>query len=497
MGILAKQTVRNTLLAYAGLCLGFLNVAILYPRILAEDEFGLTRLLVSLATIAGAFAQLGLDNAIVRYFPYFRDPSRRNNGLLTLVCAVALAGAFVAMLLLGALHPFFTAVFSDKNGLYGSYGLHALPLVLAEVFFLVLRGYSRSIHRTVQPTFLREFLLRVLQTILIASQAVWHFPFGVFMLLFTGTFMLCTIGLVIDMWRQGERLVAWSKVRAPSRLRRSMVRFSAYTLVASMASIILGSLDQLMIGALLGGEALALVGYYAVAFNFASVVSAPMRALGQLGIPLLADAWKRNDVVTIQRLYSVTVSTQFTVGGFLFLLVWVSLGDLFTYLPPAFSVALAPALIISLAGLLNMSVGLSSGIITMSRSFWFDSATSLLLISLNAILNWIFILQMGIVGAAWSTLASLTIVSVMRVWFLWRRFNLWPYSWRTLCIPLLIIVMGLAMNYLRLTGIAWIDIVLRSILAAIVYWPIAKWLKLAPELAEYVTTLRKSLSSAH
>src|SRR5689334_16244276 len=98
MGSLARQTVQNTALTFAGLFLGFVNIALLYPRVLADDQFGLTRLLVSIATIAGAFAQFGLDNTIVRYFPYFRDATRRHNGVLTLITAVALAGAFASML---------------------------------------------------------------------------------------------------------------------------------------------------------------------------------------------------------------------------------------------------------------------------------------------------------------------------------------------------------------------------------------------------------------
>ncbi|MBK8499335.1 MAG: polysaccharide biosynthesis C-terminal domain-containing protein [Flavobacteriales bacterium] len=485
MGILAKQTVRNTLLAYVGLILGFFNVAILYPQILAEDEFGLTRLLVSMATIAGACAQFGMDNTVVRYFPYFRDGSRRNNGLLTLMLVVALAGAFLAMLVLAVLHPFFTGIFGDKNGLYSAFGLYALPLVLAEVFFLVLRGYSRSLHRTVTPTFLREFLLRVLQTLLIGAQAVWNFPFGTFMMLFTCTFLACTLFLAFDMWKQGERLVRWGLVRAPHRLKRSMVRYSAYTLVASMASIVLGSLDQLMIGALLGKEALMQVGYYAVAFNFGSVVSAPMRALGQLGIPLLADAWKRRDTATIQRIYGSTVSAQFTIGGFLFLLIWLNLGDLFTYLPPTFHVAFHTALIISLASLVNMAVGLSSGIITMSQDFRFDSASSLVLIALNAVLNWVLILHMGIEGAAWSTLIALAMVSGWRVWYLWHRFRLWPYRWRTLFVPFLILSIGMVLQLFGFTGTAWLDMVLRSCAAALLYWPVVVLFRLAPEVVSY------------
>lgn len=50
-----------------------------------------------------------------------------------------------------------------RNALYGSYGLVLMPPVLAEVYFILLRSFSRSLHRTVL-TFIREFVLRVLQT---------------------------------------------------------------------------------------------------------------------------------------------------------------------------------------------------------------------------------------------------------------------------------------------------------------------------------------------
>ncbi|MBK7943890.1 MAG: hypothetical protein IPJ85_00645 [Flavobacteriales bacterium] len=62
MGIVARQATLNTLLAYFGIGLGFVNVVLLYPRVLAAEEFGLTRLLVSIATIAAQVAQLGAEN---------------------------------------------------------------------------------------------------------------------------------------------------------------------------------------------------------------------------------------------------------------------------------------------------------------------------------------------------------------------------------------------------------------------------------------------------
>lgn len=493
MSHLARQSTRNFVLTYAGLVLGFVNIAILYPKVLEDDQFGLTRLLVSMATMVGAFAQFGLDNTIVRYFPYFRDPSRQHNGFLTLVVLAALAGALLAMLLLGFLHPWVTAMFGDGQGLYAAYGLYALPLVLAEVLFLVLRGFSRSLQRTVHPTFLREFLLRVLQTALIGAQAVLQMPFGLFMALFTATFLICTFLIIADLWRSGVRLTPLSTVRAPRRLRKSMLRYSAYTVSASIASVVLGSLDQLMIGALLGKQALNQVGYYAVAFNFGAVVSAPMRALGQLGIPLLAEAWKRRDIPAIQRLYERTASTQFTIGGFLFLVLWIDLADLFTFLRPAFGVAFTSALLISASSLLNMSVGLNAGIITMSRNYRFDSATSLILLGCNAVLNWFFIQRMGITGAAWSTLFSLTIVLALRVWYLWSRFRLWPWTFRSLIVPVAVLGIGLPLALVPLTGTASLDIVLRGLIAALIYWPLIFWLKAAPELyARMLPVFRRS-----
>ena len=81
MGIIARQATLNTLLAYIGIALGFVNVVVLYPRVLQADEFGLTRLLVSIATIAAQVAQLGAENTVIRYFPYFRDPARDHRGV--------------------------------------------------------------------------------------------------------------------------------------------------------------------------------------------------------------------------------------------------------------------------------------------------------------------------------------------------------------------------------------------------------------------------------
>ena len=100
MGIVARQATLNTLLAYLGIGLGFVNVVLLYPKVLDSDQFGLTRLLVSITTIAAQIAQLGAENTVIRYFPYFRDPAKDHRGLLGMLLLFGTAIDLLTMLVL-------------------------------------------------------------------------------------------------------------------------------------------------------------------------------------------------------------------------------------------------------------------------------------------------------------------------------------------------------------------------------------------------------------
>jgi O-antigen/teichoic acid export membrane protein len=490
MGTLARQALYNTVLTYVGIGLGFLNVVFLYPKVLASEEYGLTRLMVSIVTIAAQVAQLGMENTILRFFPYFRDAQRQHRGLLGMLLLFGTAVGLLAMLVLALLHGWFAEVFSDRNALYARYGLLVLPLVFGEIFFLLLRSYSRSLRRTVQPLFIREFLLRLLQLLLILLQAWLRLPFGAFLMLYAGIFLLCTVLLIADLWRAGHFTPGLAQRWLPSRLRRSMLAYSGYTLSAGLAGIVLGNMDQLMIGALLG-EGLKHVAYYAVAFYFGSVIAAPGRALQQAAMPLLADAWKRRDMPMIAGLYRRSSLVQTLVSGFLFLLMWMSLGDLFTLLPPEYAGGTGVALAIGLAYLLNGTVGLNMGILSMSRSYRMDFWSSFGLLALNAVANWFLIGRYGIIGAAWATLLSLALVNAFRVGYLWWRYRLWPFGWNTLKVALLVAGIGLVVPWVPLTGDPLWDIALRSALVAGIFAPVAYALGVTGEVVAVARRMRE------
>ncbi|RZK92226.1 MAG: hypothetical protein EOO62_33500, partial [Hymenobacter sp.] len=91
MGIVRRQGLRNTLISYVGLGIGFVNTTLVLPRLLAAEQLGLLNVLVALATLGQLVSALGFTNITMRYFPYFRNPETGHSGFLPLLLGVPLA----------------------------------------------------------------------------------------------------------------------------------------------------------------------------------------------------------------------------------------------------------------------------------------------------------------------------------------------------------------------------------------------------------------------
>lgn len=481
MGIVARQATWNTLLTVVGMGLGFVNMALLYPKLLTPDEFGLTRLLVSIAVIVSYVAHLGGENTVIRYFPYFRDKAEGHRGLFGFILAVATAGGVVAMLAMAVFHRELASWFNDDSGLYLRYGLWVLPLLIAEVWLLVLRGFSRAVNRSVAPIFVREFLMRLLQTVLIGAYALGSMDFGLFLLLYVATFVITTAALFVNLWRAGELKLGLGQMRIGRRMRRSMGRYSLFTMGSGLAAIAVGNIDQVMVGALLP-DGLSQVAFFAVALFMSSVVRVPSRALVQPVVPLLAEAWRARDTPKVQELYHRTAIIQLVASAFILLAIWINLDTLFVFLDPEYAVGKPILLVLAVANVAEQATGLSGGVVSTSRSYWFDAASGMVLLVLSVLLNFLFLRWMGVIGVAWSTLVSVVIVAGWRVWFLWKRFGLWPYDRGALKALGVLLLVGAVFSFLPHYGHPLVDLAWRSSLLLLVYGALVHLLAITPEL---------------
>ena len=82
MGVVQKESIRSTVVSYAGAGLGFVNQFLLMGVLLTADEVGLINVLILIGIMYAQFASLGTANVVLRFFPFFKDKEKGHNGLL-------------------------------------------------------------------------------------------------------------------------------------------------------------------------------------------------------------------------------------------------------------------------------------------------------------------------------------------------------------------------------------------------------------------------------
>ena len=86
LGIIIKQTIRNSVATYLGIAIGMLSTIILFPHILGAEKYGLTRSLIAISTISGQLISFGLPSAILKYLPSRHlEVGERTNFFLKLI----------------------------------------------------------------------------------------------------------------------------------------------------------------------------------------------------------------------------------------------------------------------------------------------------------------------------------------------------------------------------------------------------------------------------
>ena len=80
MGIVIKQSIRSSLLAYIGFAIGAINFLFIFPKFLSVDQVGLLRVIPSAAFLLATFAQLGLAPGIIKFLPSYKSGSVERKG---------------------------------------------------------------------------------------------------------------------------------------------------------------------------------------------------------------------------------------------------------------------------------------------------------------------------------------------------------------------------------------------------------------------------------
>jgi len=264
--------------------------------------------------------------------------------------------------------------------------------------------------------------------------------------------------------------------------------------VASLIFNISLVFDSLLIGAVLT-DALAKLAVYSLAQNIANVIQAPQRGIISASVAHLSKAWKDKQIGTIRKIYQRSSINQLVFSCGLYILLVINFVDAVNtfHLKESYLNGFYVFLLLGATKIVDMGTGVNSQIIGTSTYWRFEVVSGIILLCIMLPLNYFFTKQYDIVGTATAGLISMSVYNLIRIIFLWKKFNLFPFSPQSLYTVLLAglcfgICYFLFQNIHGLGGLF-----LRSIVFCILYGAGAVYLRLSPDIIPVWNSIKRRI----
>jgi len=480
MGIITRQGIYNTIISYAGVLLGIVLTLWLYVTILTPAEYGLTRVMISVAFIGAQFADFGLKNIAIRFFPYYRDEDHAHHGFLFWSLFFSVLGFSLLAILLYTFKTTVLSYYEGPEGLLSQYyGLMVL-LTFSTLLFSVLSSYLHSLFNTHFISMLQEVILRLfIIGSLLAYMFGWVQQQG-FIMLFVSAYGLLPLGVFIYLAIKRKLYIKIDFSFFNIQPFKKLFVYGFYATLGGVTTLIVSKIDILMLGSMAG---LADTGIYAIAFYIGSVISVPQRSINKIARPVIAQSFKTGDLNNIYYVYRKSALTQLILGSLLLIGIGVNIPNLAQIIPSESFREPMVIIVIGLATLFNMATGVNGVIIINSEYFRFDLLANIILLLIAFFSNYLLIPYYGIMGAALATAISIFIYNTVKFIFVWVYFKMQPFTLKTFYV-LLICLLTISVNHWLIPDIDdhRVDLLIRSAIIAVVFLGTVIALKLSDDI---------------
>lgn len=494
MGVIKKQTIKGSIYSYLGVGIGFITTGLLMPKILSTEQIGVANILAAVSAIYAQFSSLGFTKVTERLFSHFRDKENNHHGFAFLTVIVGIIGFAISLISFFILKPYIIESNQAKSPLLIDYIYYLIPLILFRMFFLMLDSYNKMLYDATTGTFLTDVFFRIGTLFLTIAFYFNLINFPVFV--FGYVFFLCfpAIYLALLLIVKGQFNLKPQLNFIKPRMRNEMVSLSLFGIIGGFSSIALKNIDTIFVNQYLD---LSLTGIYSTCFYFGSIILIPSVALGKISSTIIADAWKDNDLATIDDIYFKSSINQLFIGLLLFVLMVANLHNIFKVLPAEYSAGKWVIILVSLSNLIVTSSGVSVQIIGTSHKYKIQTYSLGVLVLLATAFYIIFVPMWGLFGAALGSLLSVSIASLLRVFYLHQSMKLFPYRMIHLKCLAFAAVTFLVSEIVPKIDIWLIDLFVRSMAISIVFVGLCYWFNISADLKKIGDHYLKLLHLKH
>ncbi|MBI4646559.1 MAG: polysaccharide biosynthesis C-terminal domain-containing protein [Bacteroidia bacterium] len=484
MGIIIRQSAKGTVFAYLGVILGLLISGFLLPKYLTAEENGVRTLFITYSVLFQHLANLGMVNVIIRFFPYFRNPSNFHNGFFRLIIIIASLGILCAITVFFIVKPLIIMDSADKSALFIQYIYYLIPLIIFTSLFNIFDAYINVLYDSVIGTSQREFVLRIFVIIAILLFYFKILDFSGFVVAWVTAQSLPTVIMAVILMFRKQFYFKQNPGFVTKEMKKSMTSVASYALITTFSVSLLLYIDTLMVNSMLDLKA---TGIYGITFFFGSIIIIPARSVMKISSILLADAWKENKPDIVNTIYSKSCLNQLIIGLFIFIGVWVNIDNIFEILPIEYEAGKYVIFFISLSFLFESASGVSSALLATSEYYRATTFLLIILIVITILTNYFLIPIWGITGAAIATAISRFLFNFIRYIFINRKLRMQPYNYKFLIIISIALITYFAGFIIPNFENLIIDIIIRS-MVIVIFFPVMIYLS---DVSEDITAIGK------
>lgn len=487
MGIIARQSFYNVLSILFAFALGGLNTIVFYPRIMGPEFHGLLVAMLANSNIIQPIFSYGIQFSIIKFYSACKTKKEQDN---LLVFSVLLPLLVILPLIVSVYQfEFISNYFFKEDSPARSFLYLIFSVAIATAYFEIFYSWLRIQKKTVLGNFLKEVYQRIMITILLSFYFLGWFDFDGFVIaLVVGYYLRLLLIVSYALWVYSPT-INWE---LPTNTK-VVLRYCSYIFLTGFSASIILDLDKSMIEQILKPE---YVSFYTVAIFIAAVIDAPSRAMVQIVSPLVAEAINSDNKNRLEQLLKKSSLNLFFVSGLLFVLITTNLDDIYRLIQflnkeNGYAAGLPIILLISITKLFSASLGCLNNIITNSEYYRYLLLFSLGAASLAVVLNIKFITTYGFIGAAMATLVVVIIFNLLKVFLVYYKLKIQPFTQKSFWILILIATLYLIFENLVLPIEPLFSIVAKSSLITILYLSISYFLKFSEEVNAFINRFIK------
>lgn len=491
MGIVFRQSIKTSLVTFAGAALGMLVVW--YSSLhIPKHELGFSRNFTNNAVLLSQFLLAGLNYSLVVYIHHYTNDSKKRNMLLSICFGIPILLTILLFI------PYF--IFKEQilnhyqpvDRPYISQFYVWLPLyTVLFIMQIMLEQFMGTQMKVALGAFIREIILRVINAAILFLFIAGQLSFDQFIIWTVLALFISFFSMLYVSYKSGKFGISLQLNAFSKQEYRELIDFSASHFLLTTALLLMNSLDVALLP-YYDPNGINAVAVYSNALVLLSFLQIPSKAMINSTVNVLSQAFANKDMVKAKEIFTRS-SINITVATVLMaLIISCNLHNVLELLKHKYDDMVMVFLILLAGRLADLCTGMNDAVLSIAKFYKFNVVLSFILLAILFGSIKIFVPKYGVMGAAACTSVVFILFNFAKYYYVKLKLDMQPFSVNTLKVVVAALP-GIAVGYfMPVIQQPLVDGVVRSIAITVVYVAMVLIVKASPDVTHYIQSIKKN-----